>query len=105
MTAGDKTPAREVEGSVSELWKKREPGTFVRGGVHGHEGSISLFLVLPNGAIGSVKNMGSQPTWTIVQNEDGTYTVTPSIYANPGSLNPNEPEWHGYLTDGVFTEV
>lgn len=96
--------AKRIECGVSELWHRREPGTYTVGKVSGHDESIVLFLVLPNGAIGSVKNAGDEPTWTITEHDDGTHTVSPSIHANPRSVKPDEPEWHGFLERGVFRE-
>lgn len=39
---------------------------------------------------------------TIVEHEDGTITVTPSILFYDRDGNPG---WHGYLTRGVWEEV
>jgi hypothetical protein len=38
----------------------------------------------------------------VIENTDGTITVTPSISIRTG---PNEIVWHGYLKDGVWCEV
>lgn len=48
--------------------------------------------VTPNGLSVWLKNH------VIVEHEDGTITVTPSILANGGKKNG----WHGYLTKGVW---
>jgi len=37
----------------------------------------------------------------IVENEDGTITVTPSILVGAG---PDQKPWHGYLTAGIWKE-
>jgi hypothetical protein len=47
---------------------------------------------LPNGDKANLKNH------SVVEKEDGTIDVTPSI------LCKGNAEWHGYLTDGVWKE-
>jgi len=45
------------------------------------------------------------PVWLknheVVEHEDLTITVTPSILANGGKRN----EWHGYITKGIWKSV
>lgn len=64
-----------------------EPGDYVL--YKGH-----VWVRLPSGA-GPAKLDG----WEHIVNEDGTFTVTPSIH-DVG----HESGWHGYLTDGVWAE-
>ncbi len=39
---------------------------------------------------------------TVMEHEDGTITVTPSILIGPAG---DSPGWHGFLEHGVFREV
>lgn len=47
--------------------------------------------------------VGNLKSRAVVENADGTITVTPSILCNFGV--EGRPVWHGYLTNGVWTEV
>jgi len=56
----------------------------------------------PNGRIGSLRNH------TVVEHEDRTITVTPSILVHdrPAHGDGQErPGWHGYLEQGVWRSV
>lgn len=59
----------------------------------------------PNGRLG---NLASH---TVVEHDDGTVTVTPSILVHPTPTvdeqgRPIElPGWHGFLTRGEWSEV
>jgi len=44
-------------------------------------------------------HLGSLQTHTVVEHEDGTITVSPSI------LDPKPGGWHGYLERGVWREA
>ncbi len=50
--------------------------------------------VTPNGLMA---NLGGHQ---ITEHEDGTITVSPSIFVNQGQ----EPNWHGFLERGVWRE-
>ena len=53
-------------------------------------------LCLPTGIHGTINDK----TWKIVEHEDGTITVSPSI----STTVPNSPQydWHGFLEKGVW---
>lgn len=53
------------------------------------------YCVTPNGRMG---NLGGH---TVVEHEDGTITVSPSILVD----QPSHRAWHGYLERGVWREV
>lgn len=70
-------------------------------GFHSHEESqAGDYWRAPDGAWeirdpnGSVGRLGGH---TVVEHDDETITVTPSI------LDPDPGGWHGYLTRGVWT--
>jgi len=44
---------------------------------------------------------GSIPNHKVVEHEDGTITVSPSILLDDGG----KEKWHGYLERGVWREV
>jgi hypothetical protein len=56
----------------------------------------------PNGRIGSIAKH------TVVEHEDGTITVSPSILIYPHEpaefLPEGRPGWHGFLERGVWRE-
>lgn len=47
---------------------------------------------------GHLANLGGHQ---VVEHEDGTITVSPSILVSKG---PNNPVWHGFLERGVWRE-
>ena len=66
----------------------------------------ALWVLLPRtGTQGRIPAVGHghvvdgvlEPEWNIVENSSGTVTVTPSIDERAGG-------YHGYLTDGVWSE-
>lgn len=52
-------------------------------------------LCLPTGIHAAINDKA----WKIVEHEDGTITVSPSILTTCGDSNYN---WHGYLEKGVW---
>lgn len=82
---------RAPEGShVSDALEK--PGDY------GFAEDGALWVILPHG-----ENVRLPPKsaggWGIQEHEDGTVTVTPSIFCH------SEPPWHGFLEHGVWREV
>ena len=58
--------------------------------------SLGIWIVRPpKGHLGNVDNH------TVVEHEDGTITVSPSILITDRQDNSN---WHGYLTKGEWRE-
>jgi len=57
-----------------------------------------LWVCLPNG-VGPARLEG----WTVVEHEDRTVTVSPSILDADPSLNGQG--WHGYLEHGVWRQL
>jgi hypothetical protein len=50
----------------------------------------------PNGMCGNLSGH------SVVEHDDGTITVSPSILVNKGEGNVS---WHGYLEKGIWREV
>lgn len=48
----------------------------------------------PAGRVGRI----TTPPWTITEHDDGTLTVSPSIFDSPDG-------WHGFLVAGVWRSV
>lgn len=70
-----------------------EPGDYGRGGADGH-----WYCCVPN----TDTLMGNLSKHTVVEHEDGTITVSPSILIS----SPHRGvEWHGYIEKGVWREV
>jgi hypothetical protein len=73
-----------------------QPGEYcVR--VDSDSGKRVAWVVTPNGH-GPSRLDG----WDLIEHDDGTITVSPSILAHPAADNPG---WHGYLEQGVWREV
>lgn len=67
----------------------------------------AVWLKLPTGSLGRLpvtdgSSHDNPPTWNLVEHEDGTITLDPSIQqqAIPG----HAPAWHGFLRHGEFSE-
>lgn len=60
-------------------------------------GNEEWYGCTPSGWIGSLR------AHTIVEHEDGTISVTPSILVHEGAAERRQ--WHGYLTNGQWSEV
>lgn len=52
------------------------------------------FLVSPEGEFG-----GTDTRWTVVEHEDGTITISPSVFFN------SPRGWHGFLQRGIWRRV
>lgn len=52
-------------------------------------------IYAPKGGVGSLANH------KVIEHEDGTITVSPSILQNA----PHNETWHGYLEKGIWREV
>lgn len=50
-------------------------------------------------------HLGSLKAHTVVEHEDGTITVSPSILLTDYDDDGKEKKWHGYLERGVWREV
>ncbi len=53
------------------------------------------YACTPNGHLGNLKNH------EVVEHEDGTITVSPSILVGQGDVDV----WHGYLEHGVWRDT
>jgi len=67
----------------------------------------AVWLKLPTGSLGRLPvtkgaSHDDPPTWQLIEHEDGTITLDPSIQqeAIPG----HAPYWHGFLRHGEFSE-
>lgn len=76
--------------------KDMKSGDGLRPGEYGkHELNGIWYACTPNGM------MGNLASHEIIEHEDGTITVLPSILVE----NYNSLSWHGYLERGVWREV
>lgn len=72
-----------------------EPGEYSKA----KENGTALWICCPNGDYARV----IEPTWTITEHEDGTFTVDPSIRVN--RVEGHTEGWHGFLERGVWRSV
>lgn len=90
MSAGDTMQGRRIHGRDKDgdgkSWYAPEPGDYW------HDGQ-SWMAETPNGLRGALSEHD------VVEHEDGTITVSPSI------LVTGQETWHGYLDRGVWREV
>ena len=82
MTTQGRRGYRTDDASVGEM----EPGTYLKRGA-------TWFCYPPREGAGPV----NISTWNITEHEDGTITVSPSIYVR------GTGGWHGHLVGGVWT--
>ncbi len=101
MSAGDTTQGRRLpdDASIADM----EPGDYLL-----RSGRRMVWLRLPNGAQANLPVSESTATdartWFLVEHEDETLTLSPSIWLHPSP--PADPAgWHGYLERGVWREV
>lgn len=73
-----------------------QPGCYGR--VQMESGEWVWFCIPPNGV---PDGLGTLVAHTVVEHEDGTITVSPSILVHPAY---DAPGWHGYLERGVWRE-
>ncbi len=97
MAVGDTMQGRRLPGTVFgepglgwQEWEKVEPGTYLKAA---SDGGAYWHITLPSGI-----QFTLGPQHAITEHEDGTITVSPSIYDAPDG-------WHGYLERGVWREV
>jgi hypothetical protein len=68
----------------------------------------AIWCVLPNGVVNRIPvsetGTDSAPTWSMVEHEDGTITLSPSINLHP-TPGLDEQGWHGFLERGVWRSV
>lgn len=62
-------------------------------GGYGTENKKDWFCTTPNGLFGS---LGKH---SVIEHEDGTITVNPSILVSQGNI-----QWHGHLERGIWRE-
>jgi len=89
---GDLTPGKRVELVEDEY--NLQPGEYGKN-------SDGWFCKCPTfdpgfGGVGGLSNH------TVIEHEDGTITVSPSILSTFGS---NGQQWHGFLERGIWREV
>jgi hypothetical protein len=73
----------------------------LRPGDYGKDKHGEWIARTPNGLTGSLKNH------EVMEHEDGTITVSPSILVSGGDYPDSKDEitWHGYLEKGMWREV
>lgn len=74
---------------------------------HSDDRTRYLHMLLPNGAFAMVpvgEDRAAPPCWALTEHEDGTITVSPSIWLKP-TPGVDEHGWHGFLERGVWREV
>jgi len=105
MSAGQETVGRRAEHKSDCRLSEVEPGEYWKD-ENGH-----WWVAAPVPKYDSIALFDEISTWKITEHEDGTITVTPSIFWGMGGYPNSPPEWaaahtwHGYLTRGVWREV
>lgn len=72
-------------------WDQVQPGDYWRASTPGR-----WHLCAPSGEHGAATNT----VWKITEHEDGTITISPSLWFNKANNG-----WHGYLERGVWRSV
>lgn len=92
MSAGDRTQG--TRGADGDWTPGRKPGEYWRNG----ERWLAMTPPANHTPDGHYVDV---TTWTVTEHEDGSITVSPSIFVNQGRPNA----WHGFLERGVWREV
>lgn len=79
------------------VYPDKDGNLFLKSGDYGFDPKVGHWLVRPPG-----RHAGGIPDHTVVEHEDGTITVSPSILFE--GVVPEEG-WHGYLEKGVWREA
>ena len=87
---GDATQGRRVYPANKTEWLDMQPGDYAL--FDGH-----WWHIPPASGYG----LGKLCLHTVIEHEDGTITVSPSIL----DTGVNHRQWHGYLERGVWREV
>lgn len=66
-------------------------------GAYGTANGKDYYATTPNGLFGNLSNH------KIIEHEDGTITVRPSILVIGGD-SASDPRWHGFLERGIWRE-
>lgn len=104
MAAGDTTQGRRISPREDGWLPNLSPGDYgrIREDLRSteHPNNAAWQVTCPNGRGGCLL------THKVVEHEDGTITVTPSILIHPKEYDGRKlPGWHGYLERGVWREV
>lgn len=80
-----------------------KPGDYIL-----RDGRRMVWLCLPNGVQANLQVSDTTATdartWGLVEHEDGSLSLSPSILLHP-SPPIDHAGWHGYLERGVWREV
>lgn len=84
-----------------------ERGRRIAGEVHAYEltnleygrRGPNWYGVTPNGLLCTLTKH------TVIEHEDGTISVSPSIAAEGGTIDGRSAYWHGFLTRGAWSEL
>ena len=82
----------KVEGEEDFLWRIASTPLS-----YGTGNGKDWYCTTPNGLFGNLS------AHRVVEHEDGTITVSPSILVTSGH-DHKEPSWHGFLERGVWRE-
>ena len=82
-----------VEGEEDFAWRVASTP-----GAYGTRNGVDWYCTTPNGLFGNISKHA------IMEHDDGTITVAPSILITSG-LDHRQPSWHGWLERGVWREA
>lgn len=77
------------------VYPRDDGNLYLADGDYGYNPKSQSWQVRPPGC-----HAGSIPNHTVIEHEDGTITVSPSILLIDG-----EKQWHGFLRGGVWSGV
>lgn len=100
LSAADKRFLRSLRITAEDgrMTGARIPGDVLvhtlKPGEYGRDANGDWYGATPNGLIANLRQHRIQ------EHHDGTITVEPSIYVNRG----RDPEWHGFLVQGTWSQ-
>lgn len=98
MAVGDTTIGKRHD-FTDDQWTTLEPGDYGRCTQDGSD--IGWHFRPPQRGDGRYFGVGGLGLHTVVEHEDGTITVSPSIL----TTGHHGATWHGYLVEGVWREI
>ena len=106
MSAGQITQGRRIEHPDHTTEDGVEPGDYWKD----DRGHWNAAAPVPRDEEGFLLSADIS-TWSVIEHEDGTITVSPSIFWGHGGYPVSSPDWaakhtwHGFLEHGVWREV
>ncbi len=82
------------------IYPREDGRLYLQEGDYGFDPAQNHWVVRP-----PTCHAGGIPEHTVIEHEDGTVTVSPSILLEDFDEDGHPKDWHGYLEHGVWRDV